>query len=264
MTTTRRRLSRRAAVAGIASLTLFAAACGDDDGGSAGAGGSDVPPENSTLTFTPPESEQIAQEGCPDFYVSDVTEQLRWISYSSDGTWEDVEVTADEGDKRVNGARTCVFTVKNLGIESPNGNLDNLTLTTLGASGDYAGFDEMEYTEWVYNRGRDSLDTIDGIDGISGTTDDGVKMADQAGLGATDVHVSSDGVRVRFTSSTSALVTGFERTMTPPFRGSWALVETGDNQDPDYVGETSATQLARVFADAFLISFTYDKSFWRS
>lgn len=261
--TTRQRLSRRAAAAGIAALTLFVAACGGDDGTSAGGGSSDVPPEDFSLTFSPSESEQVAQEGCPDFYVDDVTEQLRYISYNSGGTWQDVEVNADQGDKRVGGTRTCVFTVKNMGIDGPHGPLNNLTLTTLGAAGDLAGFDEQALREWEYNRSGSTLDTVEGIEGISAIADDGVKMADQAGLGAIDVQVSSDGVRVRSNSSTSALIAGFERSYTTPFRGGWAMVETGDGQDADYDGDSSASELARVFADAFLVGFTYDKGFWK-
>ena len=260
--TTRQRLSRRAAAAGVAALTLLVVACGGDEG-SAGGGASDVPPENFTLTFDPSESEQIAQEGCPDFYVDDVTEQLRYISYNSGGTWEDVEVTADEGEKRVGDTRTCVFTVKNMGIEGPYGTLNNLTLTTLGAAGDPAGFNEQALHEWTASRSGSTLDTVEGIKGISAIADAGVKMADQAGLGAVDVQVSSDGVRVRSNSGTSALIAGFERSYTTPFRGGWAMVETSDTQNPDYVGDTSASELARVFADAFLVGFTYDKGFWK-
>ncbi|MFD5868800.1 hypothetical protein ACFWGD_09350 [Corynebacterium sp. NPDC060344] len=253
---------KRGVVMGVLVSASLLAACGGSGSGGGG-GGSDVPPENFTLTFQPSESEQVALEGCPDFYVDAVTEQLRYISYNSGGTWQDVEVRADQGDKRVGGTRTCVFTVKNMGIDAPHGALNNLTLTTLGAVGDLAGFDEQALREWEYNRSGSTLDTLDGIKGISAITDDGVKMADQAGLGAVDVQVSSDGVRVRSNSGTSALIAGFERSYTTPFRGGWALVETGDTQNPDYVGDTSASELARVFADAFLVGYTYDKGFWK-
>lgn len=241
------------------SLLLALGACGSEGSGT---GGSDVPPENFTLNFSPDEAAQIGEEGCPDFYVEKATEQLRYISYNAGGTWQDVEVSAEPGDKRVNGTRTCVFTVKNMGVDGKYGALNNLTLTTLGVNGDKAGFDTAALSQWTVDRAGGDVDNPEGIKGISAITDDGVKMAEQAGLGAVETRVS-DVVRVRATSATDALIAGFERSYDTPYKGAWALVETGDPQNPNYRGETSASQLARVFTDSFRIGFTYNKGFWK-